>query len=122
MQAISDALEELEMFLQRDRERLDAYTVNELIVLSIDLQDKIQEIERALRDDHKVFITARRSMIGELDPISASETSTETSDGVKHLDIEHLLKAWFSLSSCDADLHSQVLFRCPTTMIQIIFC
>lgn len=119
MQAISDVLEELEMFLERDRERLDAYTINELIVLSTDLQDKIQEIERALRDDHKVFITARRSMIGELDPVSTSETSTETSDGVKRLRIEHLLEAWSSLCSCYIDSRSRVPLTCPTTVISI---
>ena len=77
--------EEVELFLERDRDRLDAFSINELIVLSNDLHEKAQSIEHALRADNKVVITTRRPMIGCLDPLplTSSECSTTTSDGVK---------------------------------------
>nr|XP_039257023.1 uncharacterized protein LOC120333738 [Styela clava] len=82
LRTISDTLNDVQGFVERDRGHLDPFSVNELIVLSAELQEKAEAIEGALRDDGKIVIITRRPLIARCDSSSsASSNTTATSDG-----------------------------------------
>lgn len=78
LELISETVNEIEKFIEKDQLHLDPFTVNEIIVLVGDLQEKAEEIKRALNDDEKPLLTIRRTLMGGR---LASESS-DSSDGV----------------------------------------